>query len=298
MSNSKLNILVLLREVCDPRTPVRLMEKGAGIRDKEVRRIPNPADLGALEQALGFRDAGSAQVTVVAVGPKRLDDSLRLALSMGADRVIRIWDGGLKGGDAVAEARVLSRAIEILKPDLFFCGNRLLDRGSDPAPAVAAAARGIPYVTAALSLARFEGGLEILRKGDKGARLKVATSIPCAVFFEDGLRDPRYPSQDALMRSVEGKVESWGLPELGLPFWELGGTGALLQEAEYGLPRPNPLRVTTPDANLPAYERILALLSGGIKAREGKMHTGSVEDVADGLFRIIKAEGLLPETQG
>jgi electron transfer flavoprotein beta subunit len=298
MAQTILEILVLLREVRDPRPPVRLAEEGAAIRDRGVRRIVNPADLGALEEALILADTHGARVTVASVGPDRLDDVLRLALSMGATRAIRVWDPGFQGADAVAEARVLARIVEIVGPDLFFSGNRLLDRGSDPSSALAAATLGIPYVTSAVALKMHDGALEVLRKGDKGARLRIAAPLPCAIFFEDGTRDPRYPDHQALLRSLAAPVESCGLPELGLPFWEVGGAGALLPAAEYAFPRPNPLRAVTPDATLPAFERILALLSGGISAREGKMHSGSAEEIAEGLFNLLRSEGLVPERQG
>ena len=51
----------------------------------------------------------------------------------------------------------------------------------------------------------------------------------------------------------------------------------------------------TPDPKLPAFERILSLLSGGIKAREGKLHTLSIDDTAAGILRIFREEGLLVE---
>lgn len=298
MTMSKLDILVLIREVHDPRPPVRLAAEGAAIRERGVRRLVNPADLGALEEALVLADTLGARVTVAAVGPPSLDDALRLGLAMGAARAIRLWDGGFQGADAVAEGRVLARLLEIVGPDLFFSGNRLLDRGDEPSPALATATLGIPYVPAAVALSVRDGAVEVLRKGDKGARLRIAAPLPCAVFFEDGLREPRYPDQEGLLRSLAAPVERWGLPELGLPFWEVGGSGALLPSAEFAFPRPNPLRAVTPDANLPAFERILALLSGGIAARAGKMHTGSAGLMAEGLFAILEAEGLIPEGRG
>jgi electron transfer flavoprotein beta subunit len=51
--------------------------------------------------------------------------------------------------------------------------------------------------------------------------------------------------------------------------------------------------VVTPDANLPAFERILSLLSGGIKPRAGKVHAVSPEATVDMLLEIFKAEGLI-----
>ncbi len=291
MPDKKLDILVLLREVSDPRPPARVITRGAGISDRGLRRVPNPADLAALEEALCLKDRVGATVTVFAVGPARLDDTLRLAFSMGADRGIRFWDHGLEGGDAVADALVLSRIMTILAPSLVFTGNRLADRGDDPVPALAAAVNGMPSIAAAVSLTLKTGWVEVLRKGDRGGRQVVTAPFPCTVLFEES-RSPRYPSVEAVTGALTANVEMWGVADLGLPFWEIGATGAYLTTAEFGVPRPDPVRVATPDAKLPAFERILSLLSGGIKAREGKQHALSADDTAEGLWRILGEEGL------
>jgi electron transfer flavoprotein beta subunit len=51
----------------------------------------------------------------------------------------------------------------------------------------------------------------------------------------------------------------------------------------------------TPDPSLPAFERILSLLSGGIKARAGKQNHLSADDTAAALLRIFREEGLIAE---
>jgi electron transfer flavoprotein beta subunit len=212
---------------------------------------------------------------------------------MGADRGIRFWDHGLEGGDAVVDARILARITAILSPTLVFTGNRLVDRGDDPVPALAAASAGRPCLSSVISLNLKCDGVEVLRKSDRGGRQTVAAPFPCTVLFEE-TRTPRYPSVKAVTRSLLASVEEWELADLGLPFWEAGATGAYLAVAEFGAPRPDPVRVVTPDPALPAFERILSLLSGGIKAREGKMHAVSAEATADGLWRILSEEGLVP----
>src|ERR1039457_6780235 len=150
MHNNKLDIVVLLRESSDPRPPASVTTRGAAISDRGLRRVPNPADLAALEEALYLKDNLAARVTVIAIGPDRLDDTLRLAFSMEADRGIRFWDHGLEGGDAVADARILARITKILLPALVFTGNRMVDRGDEPVPALAAAAAGMPCISAAV----------------------------------------------------------------------------------------------------------------------------------------------------
>ncbi|MGD0586625.1 MAG: electron transfer flavoprotein subunit beta [Oryzomonas sp.] len=294
MHENKLDILVLLRESSDPRPPAGITTRGAGISERGLRRVPNPTDLAALEEALCLKDLSGARVTVLAVGPDRLDDTLRLGFSMGADRGIRFWDHGMEGGDAVADARVLARIITILAPDLVFTGSRMMDRGDEPVPALAAAAAGIPCISAVVSCAPHKERIEAERMSDRGARQTVTAPLPCIMLFE-GILTPRYPSIEAVTESLDIPIETWGLANLGLPFWEIGESGAYLAAAEYGVPRPDPVRVVTPDPELPAFERILSLLSGGIKAREGKLHILSVDDTADGLIQIFCEEGLVAD---
>lgn len=292
MPDNRLDILVLLRESNDPRPPARVTVRGAAISDRGLRRMPNPADMAALEEALHLKDTLGASVTALAIGPGRLDDTLRLAYSMGADRAIRFWDHGLEGGDAVADARVLARIITILSPTLVVTGNRLVDRGDDPVPALAAAATGRPCVTGAVSFVPTQDRGEVRRASDRGARQLVAVPFPCTILFEE-VRTPRYPSVDAVTAALTAGVETWDLTHLGLPFWEAGATGASLAAADYGVPRPDPTRVVTPDPSLPAFERILSLLSGGIKARAGNVNLLSADDTATALMRIFREEGLL-----
>jgi len=294
MPNEKLDILVILREVSDPRPPARTLTRGSGVDERGLRRLPNPADLAALEEALRLKDGPGATVTVLAIGPERLDDTLRLAFSLGADRGIRCWDHGLEGGDSWADARVLARITAILSPALVFTGSRLADRGDDPVPALAAALNGAPCISAAVSLSPKAGGVEVLRKGDRGSRQTVGAALPCTVLFEEGLT-PRYPSVEEVVASLEKPIECWKLPELGLPFWEIGSLGALLPLARVGTPRPDPVRAVTPDPGLPAFERIVSLLSGGITAREGRLHTLAADATADALWELFRAEGLVPE---
>ena len=290
----KLEILVLLRECGDPRPPARVIHMGAGIDDRGLRMFPNPGDISALEEALCLADSQGASVTAVAIGPKRLDDTLRQALSMGASRAIRVCNHGIEGNDAVADANLLARIYSIISPTLIFTGKTLVDRGDDPAPAMAAIKLGMPTVTAAVSLSMSGSTLEVMRKSDRGARQKVSAPIPCAVFFSSD-KEPRYPSHDAVMNSLEAEVEVWGLSDLGLPLKDVNYSSAALLASEYSFPRLNPLRTTTPDPNLPAFHRILSLLSGGVKAREGKLTVAANPDEAvEALVKIFKAEGLLP----
>src|SRR6266508_2386313 len=98
-------------------------------------------------------------------------------LDVGAGRAVRVWDDAMRDGDAAADATVLQRVLEIVRPALFVSGHRLLDRGDDPAAALAAARFGMPCVGAALSCALRGDEVEILRKADKGGRERLRAPL-------------------------------------------------------------------------------------------------------------------------
>lgn len=213
MPTPRHDVLVLLREVRDPRPPIRPEGNGDAVRETGLRRTVNPADLAALEIGVGLAAGGA--VTALAAGGPALDDALRLALSMGATRAVRVWDDLLREGDAVADARVLRRVLEVVRPAVFLAGYRLLDRGDDPTAALAAAAHGMPCATAVLSCAIRGDRLAILRRAAKGARQRVEAPLPCAVLVDAAAPEPRHPELPAVLAARDAEVERWSLAELG-----------------------------------------------------------------------------------
>jgi electron transfer flavoprotein beta subunit len=201
----------------------------------------------------------------------------------------------MEWGDATANARLLERTLQILDPVLFVTGDRMVDRGDAPAVAMATTRRSIPTVNRVLTSTLKTDGLEVLRKADRGGRQRVRTPLPCALLVAGEAREVSYPPLESVMASLETKIEFWGLPELGLSEHAIGKAGSYLEAGRFVTPRPDPIRVATPDANLPTFERIISLLSGGIAAREGKMHLGSADDAVTGLMRVFASAGLLPE---
>jgi electron transfer flavoprotein beta subunit len=213
---------------------------------------------------------------------------------MGATRAVRVWDDALREGDAVADARVLRRVLEVIHPALFLTGHRLVDRGDDPTAALAAATHGMPCASAALSCAVRGERVEVLRKAAKGGRQRVEAPLPCALLVDVAAAEPRYPDLPAVLAAMEVGIEVWGLAELGLPAFVLGFDGAALRTAGLAFPRSDPLRVPTPDPSLPAHERVRALFSGGIRPRGGKIRFGGADEAVARLLDIFAEEALLP----
>lgn len=293
MARGNLEIMVLLREVCDPRPPAQITPGGMMIRERGLRRIVNPADMEALECALELQDLGLANVTTVAVGPERMEDTLRMSLAMGAKRAIRVWDHAFEFEPVLSDTRLYAQLLKILQPSAAFTGAKLLDSGDEPSLALAAAGLGMCYCPAVVSLDLGIAIITVVKKSDRGGREKLSVAMPCVLLFEEGFHVSRYAGMDSILASLEAQVESWGLPELGLLSGQVDDRANSLRVVNYGFPRPSPMRVPTPDADLPASERIMALLSGGITTREGKMHAGNNEEAVEVLLAIFRRERLV-----
>ena len=67
-----------------------------------VPTIINPYDLFSLEEALRLRDKFGGEVTVLTMGPPMAADSLRKALTIGADRAVLLTDRFFAGSDTLA----------------------------------------------------------------------------------------------------------------------------------------------------------------------------------------------------
>jgi electron transfer flavoprotein beta subunit len=178
---------------------------------------PNDLDLNAIEEALRLRAAAGGEVVALTVGPPASDASLRKALMMGADRVVRLWGSGLDEADSSAMAMVLGKAVRKMGFDLLLCGARSADTSSEVIGALLAQHLQLPLVTRALGLrlADETGKIVTDRKLERGERETYRVPLPAVITIERG-GPPRYASPRWVHRMVHGRVETLTPEEIGL----------------------------------------------------------------------------------
>ncbi len=85
-----MKILVCLKQVPHKDARLELASDGKWIQDANIKFEINDYDNYALEEALRVKDKDAAtEVVVICIGPDRVQQSLRTALGMGADRASR-----------------------------------------------------------------------------------------------------------------------------------------------------------------------------------------------------------------
>jgi len=294
-----MKIIVCLKEVVD--TALSL-DTGLSHRIVFEEGLPlrlNPNDAAALEAALDLKaldTTDSVEITAVSIGPERVENYLRQALALGAVKAVRIWGEDFRGLSPHRKSRLLSAFVSLSGADLVLNGVRSLDTASTQVGPLIAARLSLPCVSA---IVKFEinpdsGILHFTKDLGRGKREVVACPLPAVVTVKGEGTGLPYPSLDKLIESRQSAVEVLSLTDLNL------NPAEFIQEptrmTALMAPRPRPRKVTTPDSSLPAFDRILKLLEGGISRRQGKMLEGTPSELADQLLELLIDEGVIRRT--
>ena len=186
----------------------------------------NVADLAALESALSIKTQEST-VTVLSMGPQKLETPLKELLARGADNAVLISDTNLAGSDTYATARVLAQAVEKLGGfDLILCGKQSIDGDTGQVPGMLAAALNQPCLTNTENLTFNGRQLTADRVLENGVQ-KLSVTLPCVVSVQPYAYNLRLPGILAMRKAQQKMVQLFDLKSLELSPSECGQAGSL-----------------------------------------------------------------------
>ena len=124
------------------------------IQREGLDSIINPFDAGAISFANEIKQQLAqlninTHISVVSMGPKQADKSLRTALALGADKAYLLCDNKFSGSDTLATSYTLSQFIKtkINKFDIILCGQQAIDGDTAQVPSELAQKLNIPEIT-------------------------------------------------------------------------------------------------------------------------------------------------------
>lgn len=219
-----MNILVCVKAV-----PVAAEVQTDGqlsLRRDGVKLQWNIADESALEAALQLKGP-TGRVTVLSMGPAKLEESLRELLARGADEAALLSDPALAGSDTYATGKTLAAAVGKLGGfDLILCGAQAIDGETGQVPGMLAGALGIPCVTAAESLRQEGEELLLERRLEQGSDL-LRVKLPAVVSLRAYSYTLRLPGIMGMRRAKQKQITVWTVQDLGLDRTECGLQGSL-----------------------------------------------------------------------
>lgn len=218
-----MNIIVCMKQVPDTETQIKIGPDGKSIAENDIKWVMNPYDEYGVEEALRLKEKFGGEVTVIGLGPKRVAESIRTALAMGADKGILVTDPALDGSDSIAVAKALAAAIKTVNYDIIFAGQRGVDDDSGLVGAAIAEFLDIPQISVITKLEVSEDGKTVkANRPVEGETLVVEASTPVLLTTQKGLNEPRYASLPGIMKAKKKPLDEKSVAALGLNAAEFG----------------------------------------------------------------------------
>jgi electron transfer flavoprotein beta subunit len=234
-------ILVPVKRVADPdnANKVKVSGDASAVTSDGLEWKPNPFDEYAVEAALRLNENAPkneklGETIVASIGPSDVQQTLRQALAMGADRAILV-DAQDKDLDTFVVARTLKALVDAEKPDLVLLGKQTVDGDSNAVGQTLAELLGWPIATFAMSVSTTDGGktLSVGREVDTGV-LTVNVTLPAVVTVDLRIVAPgsvkngvtpadhkynegaRYASLKGIMQAKKKPIDAKKLGDLGV----------------------------------------------------------------------------------
>src|SRR3989440_1593593 len=227
-----MNIVVLVKQVPDTEGDRRLKPDDKTVDRAAVDPVINYIDEFAIEEGLLLKEAHGGEVTILTVGPERATESIRKALSMGADKAVHVSDDAIHGSDAIATAKVLAKALGTIEWDVAIAGSEATDARGSVVPALLAEVLGAPQLTQARKVSVDGSTVSIERVTDTGYE-KVEASTPAVISVVEKINDPRYPSFKGIMAAKNKPITVLALGDLDLDAGEVGLANAWTQVVSF-----------------------------------------------------------------
>jgi electron transfer flavoprotein beta subunit len=211
-----MKIVVCVKQVPDTWSEKRLDPADQTLDRAAADGVIDELDTYAVEEALRLKESHEgSSVVVLAMGPAAAAETLRKALSMGADEAVHVVDDALHGSDALATSLVLAKAIEHVGYDLVVLGSESTDARMGVMAAMLAERLGVPQATLA-NRVEVEGSALRVTRLTSAAQEEVEAELPAVVSVLEKINEPRYPSFKGIMAAKSKPTTTLSLADLGI----------------------------------------------------------------------------------
>jgi electron transfer flavoprotein beta subunit len=232
-----MNIVVLVKQVPDTWAERRLNDSDKTLDRDSVDAVINEIDEYAVEEGLRLKEAHGGQVTILTMGPARATETIRKALSMGADAAVHVSDDALRGSDAIQTATALAAALGTVEWDLVVAGSESTDARMSVVPALLAEKLGVPQLSGARKVT-VEGSTVTIERQREDGFDRVQGGTPAVVSVVEKINEPRYPSFKGIMAAKSKPVTTLSVADLGLDAAAVGLANAGSAVVDFSLRPP------------------------------------------------------------
>lgn len=209
-----MKILVPVKRVIDYNVKARVKADQTDVDLANVKMALNPFCEIAVEEAIRIKEAGNAEeVIVVSIGAKAVQEQLRTALALGADRAIHIETE--EKLESLQIAKLLNKLLEQEPAELVILGKQAIDSDNNQTGQMLAALSNRPQGTFASKVELNDSKVNVTREVDGGLQT-VALNLPAIVTTDLRLNEPRYASLPNIMKAKRKPLAVISADSLGV----------------------------------------------------------------------------------
>ena len=209
-----MKILVSVKRVIDYNVKVRVKADNSDVDLANTKMALNPFCEIAVEEAIRLKEAGIAtEVVAVSIGPKAVQEQLRTALALGADRAIQVETDDMP--EPLNIAKLLAKVVEAEQPGLVLLGKQSIDGDNNQTGQMLAALTGRPQATFA-SAVKIEGDRAIVTREIDGGLRTLELTLPAIVTTDLRLNEPRYAKLPDIMKAKRKPLDVKTPADLGV----------------------------------------------------------------------------------
>jgi len=212
--DSFMKIVVAVKRTLDAYVKVRIKQDRSNVDLASAKMAMNPFCEIAVEAAVRLKEAGVAtEIVVVSVGSDKVQEQLRGAMALGADRGIHVQaDDEL---ESISIAKLLRAVVDKEQPALVLLGKQAIDSDNNQVGQMLAALCNYPQATFASHIAIGDGQATVSREVDGGDQV-VSVTLPAIITTDLRLNEPRYAKLPDIMKAKKKPVEVLTPDQLGV----------------------------------------------------------------------------------
>jgi electron transfer flavoprotein beta subunit len=208
--------LVAVKRVVDFNVKIRVKTDGSGVELSNVKMSMNPFDEIAVEEVVRMKEKGILQeIVAVSIGPSKSQETIRTALSMGADRGLLIETPEGQAIEPLAVAKLLKAVVDAEKPGFIILGKQAIDDDCNQTGQMLAALLGWPQATFASKVV-IEGEAALVTREIDGGLETLKMRLPAIITTDLRLNEPRYPSLPNIMKAKKKPLETRKAADYGV----------------------------------------------------------------------------------
>lgn len=209
-----MKVIVAIKRVVDYQASISLKADCSGVDTQHVNMGINPFDEIALEEVVRWREAGIvSEVIVVSVGDEAVQENLRQALAMGADRALLLKTE--KPPEPLHIAQLLKAVVIEEGAQLVMLGKQSIDGDNNQTGQMLATLLEWPQATFASKIILTASYATVTREIDTGLET-LELELPAVITTGLRLNTPRIMSLPNLMKAKTKPLQVRNAVEMGV----------------------------------------------------------------------------------